>query len=65
VTSSNTFTIQQLQQMGYTIPNWEPVHPRSWCRRKKMMATVRDEPEFAVSRVWRARGLRVSQHEIC
>ncbi|MEI6834990.1 MAG: hypothetical protein WCL28_13470 [bacterium] len=27
VTSSNTFTIQQLQQMGYTIPNWEPPPP--------------------------------------
>lgn len=27
VTSSDTFTAQQLQQMGYTIPNWEPPPP--------------------------------------
>jgi len=26
-TSNETFTAQQLQQMGYTIPNWEPPPP--------------------------------------
>jgi hypothetical protein len=41
------------------------VHPESWCGKRGVMAKGRDEPEFAISRVWRARGLRVSQHEVC
>jgi hypothetical protein len=41
------------------------VPPGSWCRMAEVMALGLDEPEFAVSRVWCARGLRVSQHEVC
>jgi len=41
------------------------IHPGSWCGMAEVMAQGLDEPEFAVSRVWCARGLRVSQHEVC